>query len=114
MQANIFRSVALSIALAGACCGAGIADKPVRVLYLGDSVSDFDRGSNHVDRLQSKLDAVSPRMVSIYNYSIRGAAKAMKLPEQRQAEISQAGDIVSLSVPPGGIAAVVAPAGTDK
>ena len=45
---------------------------PVRVLYLGDSLSDFDRGSNHVDRLQAKLDALSPRCVSIYNYAVRG------------------------------------------
>jgi len=46
--------------------------RPVRVLYLGDSLSDFDRGSNHVDRLQAKLDALSPRCVSIYNYAVRG------------------------------------------
>ena len=45
---------------------------PVRVLYLGDSLSDFDRGSNHVDRLQAKLDALSPRCASIYNYAVRG------------------------------------------
>ena len=48
------------------------AATPARVLYLGDSISDFDRGSNHVDRLQAKLDAATPRMVSIYNYAIRG------------------------------------------
>ena len=45
---------------------------PVRALYLGDSLSDFDRGSNHVDRLQAKLDALSPRCVSIFNYAVRG------------------------------------------
>lgn len=45
---------------------------PVRVLYLGDSLSDFDRGSNHVDRLQTKLDKLAPRCVSIYNYAVRG------------------------------------------
>ena len=45
---------------------------PLRVLYLGDSLSDFDRGSNHVDCLQKKLDAFSPRCVSIYNYAVRG------------------------------------------
>ena len=46
--------------------------KPVRALYLGDSLSDFDRGSNHVDKLQAKLDELSSRCVSIYNYAVRG------------------------------------------
>ena len=46
--------------------------KPVRALYLGDSLSDFDRGSNHVDKLQVKLDELSSRCVSIYNYAVRG------------------------------------------
>lgn len=46
--------------------------KPVRALYLGDSLSDFDRGSNHVDKLQAKLDDLSSRCVSIYNYAVRG------------------------------------------
>ena len=57
------------VILTGTLCTAAT---PVRVLYLGDSLSDFDRGSNQVDRLQAKLDAVEPRQVSIYNYSIRG------------------------------------------
>ena len=62
-----------AVALTGCTSPARIAtEKPVRVLYLGDSLSDFDRGSNHVDRLQAKLDAIQPRYVSIYNYSIRG------------------------------------------
>ena len=46
--------------------------KPVRVLYLGDSLTDYDRGSNHVDRLQAKIEKIAPRMVSFYNYSIKG------------------------------------------
>ena len=50
----------------------GLAAQPVRVLYLGDSLSDFDRGSNHVDRLQAKLDADAPNQFEIHNYSIRG------------------------------------------
>ena len=57
------------LVLAGTLCGMAT---PARVLYLGDSLSDFDRGSNQVDRLQAKLDAAEPRQVSIYNYSIRG------------------------------------------
>ena len=64
------KMVSMAAVAAGVlCCTAA---QPVRVLYLGDSLSDFDRGSNHVDRLQCKLDADAPRMVNIYNYSIRG------------------------------------------
>ena len=55
--------------LAGLACSAA---QPVNILYLGDSLSDFDRGSNHVDRLQAKLDADSPNQFVIHNYSIRG------------------------------------------
>ena len=63
--------VALSVV--GTCAAEpDFVKRPVRVLYLGDSLSDFDRGSNHVDRLQAKLDALSPRCVSIYNYAVRG------------------------------------------
>ena len=63
--------VALSVA--GTCAAVpDFVKHPVRVLYLGDSLSDFDRGSNHVDRLQAKLDALSPRCASVYNYAVRG------------------------------------------
>jgi len=62
----------LMILMAFAITTACSAATPVRVLYLGDSLSDFDRGSNQVDRLQAKLDAAEPRQVSLYNYSIRG------------------------------------------
>jgi lysophospholipase L1-like esterase len=55
--------------LAGLACSAA---QPVNILYLGDSLSDFDRGSNHVDRLQAKLDADAPGQFAIHNYSIRG------------------------------------------
>ena len=55
--------------LAGLACNAA---QPVSILYLGDSLSDFDRGSNHVDRLQAKLDADAPNQFVIHNYSIRG------------------------------------------
>lgn len=72
MRTVVFCAIAMVLSVAGSCFGAGITAKPVRVLYLGDSLSDFDRGSNQVDRLQAKLDAACPRMVSIYNYSIRG------------------------------------------
>ena len=70
--------MALSVAaLSGLAVGvqerkSALGRHPVRVLYIGDSLSDFDRGSNHVDRLQTKLDSLSPRCVSIYNYAVRG------------------------------------------
>ena len=46
--------------------------KRTKALFLGDSLSDFDRGSNHVDRLQAKLDAACPNGVGLYNYAVRG------------------------------------------
>ena len=45
---------------------------PVNILYLGDSLSDFDRGSNHVDRLQGLLDTHQPGAGRIFNYAVRG------------------------------------------
>jgi lysophospholipase L1-like esterase len=47
-------------------------DKPVKVLYLGDSLTDYDRGSNHVDKVQAKIEKIAPGMVKFYNYSVRG------------------------------------------
>lgn len=54
--------------------GMGVKDlkRPVRVLYLGDSLTDYDRGSNHVDMVQAEIEKIAPRMVSFYNYAIRG------------------------------------------
>ena len=52
--------------------GGGSPSHPVSVLFLGDSLSDFDRGSNHVDRLQSALDVAWPVKVEIHNYAVRG------------------------------------------
>ena len=66
MMKKVFVGMVL---LAGLFC---YAAQPVRILYLGDSLSDFDRGSNHVDRLQAKLDADAPQQFVISNYSIRG------------------------------------------
>lgn len=65
-------ALSLSAWMASGATGAKVTDKPVRVLYLGDSLTDYDRGSNHVDRLVAKIDAVQPRYVSIHNYAIRG------------------------------------------
>ena len=62
----------LAVSAFGADPAPKMPSRPVRVLFLGDSLSDYDRGSNHLDRLQRKLDSVRPRYVNIYNYAIRG------------------------------------------
>ena len=59
-------------AFSGECGFPGSLKKPIRILYLGDSLTDYDRGSNHVDQVQAKIESIAPRMVSFYNYSIRG------------------------------------------
>lgn len=64
--------LSLALVFSDATADLSAMKHPVRVLYLGDSLSDYDRGSNHVDRLQNKLDLFSPRCVSIYNYAVRG------------------------------------------
>lgn len=63
----VLTAVALAVQVAAA-----VPEKPVNILYLGDSISDFDRGSNHVDRLQAKLDVAWPGKAKIYNYAVRG------------------------------------------
>jgi lysophospholipase L1-like esterase len=47
-------------------------DRPVKVLYLGDSLTDYDRGSNHLDKVQAKLEKIVPGKVTFYNYAVRG------------------------------------------
>lgn len=64
--------LSLALVFSDATADLSAMKHPVRVLYLGDSLSDYDRGSNHVDRLQNKLDLFSPRCISIYNYAVRG------------------------------------------
>ena len=59
-------------AFSGECGFPGSLKNPIRILYLGDSLTDYDRGSNHVDQVQAKIESIAPRMVSFYNYSIRG------------------------------------------
>ena len=49
---------------------------PQKVLYLGDSLSDFDRGSNHVDKLQAALERFNPGMVTIRNFAVGGSTIA--------------------------------------
>ena len=47
-------------------------EKPLRILILGDSLSDFYRGYNYVDRLRFWLDKYNPGKVSIRNAAVHG------------------------------------------
>ncbi len=47
-------------------------EKPLRILILGDSLSDFYRGCNYVDRLQFWLDKYNPGKISIRNAAVHG------------------------------------------
>lgn len=47
-------------------------EKPLRILILGDSLSDFYRGYNYVDRLQFWFDKYNPGKVSIRNAAVHG------------------------------------------
>ena len=46
--------------------------KPLRILVIGDSLSDFYRGYNYVDRLEFWLNRYNPGMVTIRNAGVRG------------------------------------------
>lgn len=77
---SVFKKSVLAVASVAALCSfAGVSGKsckapakPVKLLYLGDSLADFDRGSNHVDKLQALLDVKWPKKVEIRNFAIRG------------------------------------------
>jgi len=57
-------------------CGrraASVCTKDVRnVLVLGDSLSDFDRGSNHWAIVSKVLNSTHRKPVTIYNYAVAG------------------------------------------
>ena len=46
--------------------------KPLRILIIGDSLSDFYRGYNYVDRLGFWLNKYNPGMVTIRNAAVHG------------------------------------------
>lgn len=46
--------------------------KPLHILIIGDSLSDFYRGYNYVDRLNFWLNRHNPDMVTIRNAGVRG------------------------------------------
>jgi lysophospholipase L1-like esterase len=47
-------------------------DKKLHILIIGDSLSDFYRGYNYVDRLEFWLNRYNPGMVTIRNAGVRG------------------------------------------
>lgn len=47
-------------------------DKPLSILWLGDSLTDYDRGSNHVDTVAEYLEKAHPGKVACWNYAKGG------------------------------------------
>ncbi|MBQ9503176.1 MAG: SGNH/GDSL hydrolase family protein [Lentisphaeria bacterium] len=47
-------------------------DKPVSILYLGDSLTFFDLGRNHADKVGYFLNKYNPGKVKIWNYACGG------------------------------------------
>ena len=48
------------------------AKKETHILYIGDSLNDFDRGFNSVDRLEYFLNLHQPGRFVLHNYSVAG------------------------------------------
>ncbi len=48
------------------------ADRKMSILYIGDSLNDFDRTYNAVDQLEFFLNKYNPGKFKIYNYSVAG------------------------------------------
>ncbi len=54
-------------------CAAGIkVDRPVHILLIGDSLTDFDRGCNYADKFLFFMDRNHPGKISILNVAVRG------------------------------------------
>lgn len=47
-------------------------EKPCRILYLGDSITDFQRGCNYVDKLNYWLNLHNPGKASFRNAAVHG------------------------------------------
>ena len=46
--------------------------KPLHILYLGDSLSDYDRGRNYVDKVNFFLNKYNPGKANSRNYGVSG------------------------------------------
>ncbi len=47
-------------------------EKPVKILYLGDSLTHFDIGHNHVDKVGYFLNKYNPGKAEVFNYACGG------------------------------------------
>jgi len=47
-------------------------DKPVNILYLGDSLTHFDQGFNHADKTVFFLNKFNPHKAELFNFAVRG------------------------------------------
>jgi len=47
-------------------------EKPVKILYLGDSLTHFDMGHNHVDKVGYFLNKYNPGKAEVFNYACGG------------------------------------------
>ena len=47
-------------------------DKPLQILYLGDSLTDFDRGMNYCDKVDFWLNQAFPGLASFHNAGVGG------------------------------------------
>ncbi|MDD4537534.1 MAG: GDSL-type esterase/lipase family protein [Lentisphaeria bacterium] len=49
-----------------------VLTKPLRILYLGDSLTDFDRGMNYCDKVDFWLNQAFPGLASFHNAGVGG------------------------------------------
>ena len=63
--------------------------QPARILWLSDSLSDFYRGYNYIDRLQFWLNKFNPGKVQIHNAGVGGDYTARMLQRLRHIENSK-------------------------
>ena len=54
-------------------------DKPVNVLYLGDSLTHFDEGFNHADKTVYFLNKFNPGKARLFNRAVRGDSCSITL-----------------------------------
>ncbi len=59
-------------ALENAASGVKLKGKSLRILYLGDSLTDYDRGHNHASITAGMLDKFNPGAISIRNVAVGG------------------------------------------
>ena len=79
---------------------ASVTTQGVRnVLVLGDSLSDYDRGSNHWDIVAKYLNATRPEKISFYNYAVAGdfAQRTMDRLDGKGNRVERFGDIMDRS-----------------